>query len=214
MKFRLVICVLLSVGFASCGWDFFTRSTLTPDDIQNNYVSLGSLGQWDIVGNPAAWSMVGGVIRCEGGMGDGWLRSKEQYADFSLRLEYKISPGGNSGVFIRCAADGNPWETGYECQISNEQPPRDALHCTGSLYGYVPVNPRPDESPDVWHTYEIVCKNKRIIVIVDGRKTVDVDQDNVDAIKDKPLSGYIGLQDAHSPEGHYVEFRNIQIRVL
>ncbi|GIS60593.1 MAG: hypothetical protein CM1200mP2_28180 [Planctomycetaceae bacterium] len=38
---------------------------------------------------------------------------------------------------------------------------------------------------------------------VDQRKT-----------KKKPLTGYIGLQDSHSPKGHYIQYRNIRIKTL
>jgi len=36
----------------------------------------------------------------------------------------------------------------------------------------------------------------------------------IEKAKDKPLEGFIGLQDSHSPKGHYVEYRNIKIKVL
>lgn len=211
----IVVCLLLVMG--SCSWVDLSPSRITVDDIQAKYVTLFNgkdLNNWIIMGSPEGWKVVDGVIRSEGGKGGNWLRSAREYENFILNLEYKVSPGGNSGVFIRCAEEGNPWETGYECQISNEQPPRDALHCTGSLYGYVAADPRPDESPDVWHRYEILCKHNRILVMVDGQKTVDVNQCKIASLKNKPLRGYIGLQDAHAGEGTAVEFRNIRVREL
>lgn len=210
-----VISLVLMISLSSCSW--FRSEDLQPEYPEQPEVMLfdgNDLDQWDIMGNPAGWMIVDGVLRSEGGKGGNWIKTKNQYSDFVLNLDYRISPGGNSGVFIRCAEEGNPWETGYECQISNEQPPRDPLHCTGSLYGYVPADPRPDEAPSVWHHYEIICKGARIIVYVNGIKTVDVDQSETAGIQNKPLSGFVGLQDAHSPEGHWVEFRNITIREL
>ncbi|MBN2326758.1 MAG: DUF1080 domain-containing protein [Candidatus Omnitrophica bacterium] len=215
IRFSVVFGLLLC--FVSCSWFDFSSSKVTVNDIQNPYVSMlngDDLGEWVVMGSREGWSIQDGVIHSEGGRGGNWLRSVREYSDFSLILDYKVSPGGNSGVFIRCAEEGNPWETGYECQISNEQPPRDELHCTGTLYGYVKANPRPDETPDQWHTYEIVCKKNRILVFVDGVNTVDVDQSQVENIKDKPLQGYIGLQDSHTEEGHYIEYRNIRLREL
>lgn len=212
----LWVCVLV-LSLSGCSLFDFSRSKVVVKDVQNPYVSLfngKNLEGWVVMGKSEGWSVVDGVIRSEGGKGGEWLRSQNEYGDFSLTLEYKVSPGGNSGVFLRCASQGNPWETGYECQISNEQPPRDDLHCTGTLYGYVQASPRPDETPDVWHTYEILCKGSRIIVFVDGRKTVDVDQSKVEAIQAKPLIGYIGLQDSHTGEGCSIEYRNISIRQL
>lgn len=177
---------------------------------------MGSdLSQFDVVGAAEGFAITEeGVLRSEGGLGGDWLRSTEQYSDFVIHVEWRISPGGNSGVFIRSAAEGAPWETGHECQISNEQPPRDALHCTGTLYGTVAASPRPDETPEIWRTYEIHCVGSRITVIVDDTRTVDVDATAVEAIGDKPLVGHIGLQDSHTGEGYWVEYRNVWIKEL
>lgn len=170
------------------------------------------LSHWDIVGKPAGWEVRDGVIHSDGGKGGNWIRSKKQYSDFILKLDWMISPGGNSGVFIRCARTGRSSVTGMECQITNH--PRDDKHCTGSLYRYVAANPRPDESPNVWHTYEIACIGEHITVKVDGVKTVDVRLSDVEEIRDKPLTGYIGIQDSHTGPGKWVKFRNIRIKEL
>lgn len=207
----LIVPIILTL--ASCTW--FQREKRIVLDQPFYPLSDRSISEhWVIMGNADGWSYSNGIIRSEGGRGGDWLRSRRTYSDFVLRLEYRVAPGGNSGVFIRCREDGNPWETGYECQISNEQPPRDELHCTGSLYGYVPVIQRPDESPNVWHRYEILCKGTRIMVFVNGIKTVDVDQNEMESTRNKPLSGYIGLQDSHTEAGKWVEFRNVMIREL
>jgi hypothetical protein len=138
------------------------------------------------------------------------MRTEAEYGDFILKLEWRVSEDGNSGVFVRSAEEGNPWETGYEIQISNE--PRDDAHCTGSLYGYASVNPRPDESFDTWHTFEVHCVGGQIKVFSDDVQCIDFDQTTQDTTANKPLTGYIGLQDSHSPEGHYIEYRNIRIK--
>ena len=93
---------------------------------------------------------------------------------------------------------------------------------TPEKHGYAAVKPRPDESADKWHTFEIHCIGPKIKVISDGVTVVDVDQTKLTAPdekgytdpKTKPLHGYIGLQDSHSPAGHYVEYRNIRIKEL
>jgi len=172
------------------------------------------LDGWVVMGKPEGWEVRNGVIRSEGGKGGDWLRSVKQYDDFILMLEWKVSPGGNSGVFVRCTERGNPWETGHEIQISNERPPRDDLHCTGTLYGTVAVNPRPDESPNRWRKFEIACIGRKITVKVDGVQCVVADMDKVTAIKDKPLRGYIGIQDSHTGPGGVIEYRNIFLKEM
>ena len=209
--------MLISWLGMGCSYIPFLGSSVPEEEIRSDYNVLfngGSLSEWVVMGNPEGFQVVNDVIHSDGGKGGNWLRSKKEYADFVLRLEYRVSPGGNSGVFLRCTEQGNPWETGYECQISNEQPPRDDLHCTGSLYGYVAAAPRPDESPEVWHTYEIMCKQKRILVFVDGHRTVNINTDEAPALQNKPASGYIGLQDSHTGEGMWVEYRNIRFMEL
>jgi hypothetical protein len=167
---------------------------------------------WVIMGKKEGWTVTDGVIRSEGATGGKWLRSEKQYGNFVLKVEWRVSKGGNSGVFIRTAERGLPWFTGYEVQITNA--PRDDAHCTGSLYGYVAVKPRPDESADKWHEFEIRCRDNHLTVIADGVTCVDHDQSLSDKTRNKPLKGYVGLQDSHSSTGHYIEYRNVKIKVL
>jgi hypothetical protein len=164
------------------------------------------------MGKKEGWAVKDDVLRSEGGTGGDWLRSEKEYGDYILKLQWRVSKGGNSGVFIRCLTEGNPWITGYEVQISQDV--QDAEHSTGSLYGYVPVNPIPDVTPDEWHTFEIHCIGPKIAVLADGVKCIDADQSQIEAIKDKPLKGHIGLQDSHSAAGHYIEYRDVMIKVL
>lgn len=215
MKLRLLIfSIAVCMASSSCSWLGFGEKEIVANQPLESLFDGNSLNKWVVMGDSAGWSVVDNVIRSEGGKGGNWLRSQREYSDFILRLEFRVSPGGNSGVFIRCTEQANPWETGHECQISNEQPPRDDSHCTGALYGSLPVLKRPDESPEVWRQYEILCKGTRIMVFVDDVKTVDVDQKEVSAIEGKPLKGFIGLQDSHTEAGMWVEYRNIKIREI
>ena len=185
-----------------------------PEDSEDGFVSLFNgkdLAGWHKMGKPEGFAVKDGVIRSESG-GDGfWLRSEKEYKDFILRIEWRVAKGGNAGVFFRSRKEGYPWEPGYEAQISNEG--RNALHCTGSLYGQVPADPRPDETPEVWRAFEVRCHGPFVRVFVDQAPVVDVDQRDVPSIKDFPLSGYVGLQDSHQSTG-WIEYRNIRIKEL
>jgi len=171
-----------------------------------------SLMGFVVMGRESGFSVRDGAIVSEGGQGGLWLRTPRTYADFVLRLEWRITKNGNSGVFVRAAEALEPWITGHEIQISNE--PRGDLHCTGSLYGTVAAHPRPDEAEEKWHEIEILCDGPRITVAVDGTTTVDVAQDDVPAIASKPRSGFIGLQDSHAGPGSLVAFRNVRVKEL
>lgn len=165
-----------------------------------------------IKGRRASWKIVDGVIHA--GPGGDRLMSRATYRDFVLRLEWKVSTNGNSGVFVRVpsADDNTPWVSGFEVQISNA--PRDDAHCTGSLYGVVGVSPRPDETADVWHTYEITCRGGRVTVVADGVRCIDARAADHAAMRTRPREGYIGLQDAHAGAGSTIEYRNIRIQAL
>ena len=178
------------------------------------------LDGWVVMGKESGWRAKDGVIRSEGATDGGWLRTRKKYSDFIFKVDWKVSEGGNAGVYIKAAQEGKPWLTGYEIQISNA--PRNNLHCTGALYEYVAVNPRPDESPDIWHTFEIHCVGTRIKIIADGVNIVDVDEDEIPQPKTvgytdpkrKPNPGYLGLQDSHAPKGNYIEYRNVLLKEI
>jgi len=170
------------------------------------------LSGWVLMGDAKGWKVVDGVIHSDAGNNGQWLRSEKEYVDFVLKVEWKVSEGGNSGVFIRAKKEDAPWVTGYEIQISN--PKQDESHCTGSLYSYVPVKKRPDESADKWHTFEITCQGSMIRIVSDGVECINYDQATGEKTKDKPVKGFIGLQDAHAAAGNTIEYRNIRIKEL
>jgi hypothetical protein len=173
------------------------------------------LAGWWIRGNDEDFEIVDGIIRSDTGDGGQLMYyTAQEFGDFELVVEWRVAPGGNSGVFIRAPKDGWPWETAYEVQISNEQPPRDDSHCTGSLYGYTAVDPRPDETPEQWREYVITCKGPNVKVKVDGTEVVNFDQTTQENTRDKPLKGYIGVQDSHGPEGTWIEYRTIKVKPL
>lgn len=144
----------------------------------------------------------------------GDLYTRAEYGNYVLRFDYMLSPVGNSGVFVRAETE-SPSERGFEVQLLAPWTPyRDDLHCTGSLYGHVPVVSRPDESTEVWHTMEIVLDRDTVIVSVDGRVTTWARTEWVDSLADKSLRGRIGFQGNHSDPEQWVRFRNVRIRDL
>ena len=58
-----------------------------------------NLNQWDPIGN-ANWRLVNGIVQAD--LGNGYLVSKEDFADFDLRAEFWVDATANSGIFIRC----------------------------------------------------------------------------------------------------------------
>lgn len=182
---------------------------------KDGFVSLfngKNLDGWTVYDNPQGFTVKDGLIRSASGTGAGWLRTVRPYSDFVLKVEWRTNKNGNSGVFVRAPHSPDPWITGMEIQISNE--PRDEKHCTGSIYGCVGVDPRPDETADKWHSFEISCIGNKVAILADGVQVVQADANSAPELKNKPLSGYIGLQDSHNPGDTWIEFRAIRIKDL
>jgi hypothetical protein len=169
--------------------------------------------------NLDGWEEADGFVIDDGtiltrGAKAGDLYTEAEYGNYVLRFDYMLSPVGNSGVFVR-AEPGQPLETGFEVQLLAPWTPyRDDLHCTGSLYGHVPVTSRPDESTEVWHSMEIVLDRDTVIVSVDGKVTTWARTEWVEGLSEKNPRGRIGFQGNHSDPEQWVRFRNVRIRDL
>src|SRR4051812_11679529 len=88
---------------------------------EEGFVSLFNgkdLTGWVVKGKKEGWKVQDGILHSDGAMGGDWIRSEKEYGDFIYKVDWKISKGGNSGVFIRVTDEGAPWQTGYEVQIS------------------------------------------------------------------------------------------------
>lgn len=153
--------------------------------------------------------------------GGGWLTSDKEYADFILRLEYRIPAGGNSGVGIRYPSVGDPAHVGMEIQILDDDSPQyrnlKAAQYNGGIYYQSPPKSRAARPPGEWNSYEVRCQGPRIEVRLNGVVIQDV---NVEEFKtgeggykplaERPRRGFIGMQS----HGHRVDFRNVEIKEL
>jgi len=163
------------------------------------------------------WVARDGVIVCRG-KGFGFLRYKErEFDDFTLRLEFKMAPGCNSGLGIR-TTEFDPKESratrpsfySYEIQLFDDAGKPPTAHSTGSLYRYVAPKASAIKPAGEWNTIEITCDGPRIRVVLNDTLIQDVDQREFEALRDKPLRGYICLQN----HGGNIEFRSIEVREL
>jgi hypothetical protein len=158
-----------------------------------------NLDAFNTVGN-ANWKIVDGVVQADGGMG-GYLVTKQPYGDFEIKAEFWVDEKANSGIFIRCA---NPQmlgaDTCYEVNIFDTRP--DPTYGTGAIVD-VAKPATALKAGGKWNTYEIRAEGSRMIVTLNGVRTVDV-QDT------KHARGPIGLQYGAG----VVKFRNVQIRPL
>jgi hypothetical protein len=143
---------------------------------------------------PDGWEIVDGTMHGSGGGGD--IMTKDQYADFDLQLQWKISKGGNSGIIYRVRqGDQASYFSGPEYQILDDVSAAD----------------KDDTDKDD------TDKDDTDKVDTDKVDTDKVDTDKVDADKvdERHVAGalyglYAGSQEAAKPAG---EWNSARIRI-
>ncbi len=144
---------------------------------------------------------------------DAYLWSEQKYKDFVLDLEYAYPPGGNSGVFFRVGDRDNPVSTGIEAQILDSSTKEGPLgpHDHGGIIGTAAASANMSQPPHHWNRMVVTCIGSHLQVELNGRQIIDTQLDQ-GAVKDRPLEGYIGLQDHGEPNN--IKFRDIRIREI
>lgn len=163
-----------------------------------------------------------GVIVCppEGG---GNLFTVKEYADFVLRLEWRLWEGGNNGIGIRAPLSGDVAYSGMEIQVLDDEAevyqkmPIKPTQYTGSIYDVFPAKPGHVKRNGVWNEYEIAADKRHVKVRLNGATVCDA---NLDDVKDPAVlkkhpgllnrSGRIGLLG----HGTRVEFKNLRVKEL
>lgn len=175
-------------------------------------------GWKQVGGKDGVWAAEDGMLVCKSS-GGGWLSTDKAFGDFTLRLEYRMQEGGNSGVFIRAPHKGNPWIEGMEIQLLDDSHAKyknlKPYQYTGSVYGVVPPRKSAVKPAGQWNRIEITARGRQVTVIVNGEKVVETDLgEHKAAENDHPgitrKDGFIGLQ-SHDDR---IEFRNIEIQEL
>lgn len=184
---------------------------LTPEEKTEGWVPLfdgRSFEGWTTLGAGwGVWSIDGGTIHCAGGYSP-WLRTVQTYDSFVLRLEFRISSGGNSGVFFRAPLEARASRFGMEMQIRGVRRPTTNTDTTGAIYAA--LAPREDASldPGEWNRVEIDCRGPRVKITINDKVVQDFDMSKEPKLKARLQKGCIGLQD----HGDEVAFRRIRIR--
>ena len=177
---------------------------------------------WQVApgGKKEVWTVDNGLLVTKSG-GGGYLMTDKEYSDFEIRLDFKMSEGGNSGVGLRAPLEGDPAYTGMEIQLLDDVWHKEHLkdlkpvQLTGSIYGVVPPSKDALKPVGEWNGIDITAKGRQVTVVLNGVTTVDANlDDHKDAFKAHPGltrdKGHLGLQ-SHS---NRVEFRKIYVKDL
>lgn len=178
---------------------------------------------------PDKWKVIDGalVLKPKEGKTGGDIVTDDQYESFELSLEWKISPGGNSGVMYHVVEKyPAPYETGPEYQLlDNKRHPDGRSPLTAAASCYALYAPSRDVTKPVgqWNQTRLIVNGRHVEHWLNGQKVVEYELGSPDwqqrVMKSKfkawpdfgkASKGYIDLQD----HGGEVAFRNIKVRVL
>lgn len=190
---------------------------------------------------PANWVVEDGTLHCKGsGMGEagsedgGDILYNKKFSNFHLKLEWKISEGGNSGIFYLGVEDpkfDKLYYTAPEMQVLDNVNHPDAKlgidgnRQAGSLYDLIPAVPQNAKPFGEWNEVEIICFKGTVVHRMNGKNVLEYHlwtKEWNDLVADSKFpalnpdwanvakEGYIGLQD----HGDDVWYRNIKIKEL
>lgn len=189
------------------------------DDGYNSIFDGKSLEGW--AGPVDNYEVKNGAIVCKPGKG-GVLYTKEEFADFVLRLEFKVPPGGNNGLAIRYPGKGDAAYDGMtELQVLDNEHPKyaklDPRQYHGSAYAMVPAARGHMRPVGEWNFQEVTAQGSKIKVELNGSVILDTDLAGVKEFmggrphpgKDRK-SGHLGFAGHSDP----VEFRALRVKKL
>ncbi len=160
--------------------------------------------------------------------GDYMMVHTRQWSNFVLALDFKISPGCNSGIFVRTASlKPRPGKdvgyNGIEVQLIDSE--GAGYHDTGAIYDLAKPSRNAMKPAGQWNHIRIRCQDSLIEVVLNGQNVNRLDLDLFTepnkrpdgtahkfdiAYRNHPRLGYIGLQD----HGSDCWFKNIKLLPL
>jgi 3-keto-disaccharide hydrolase len=184
---------------------------------------------WNDVKNPpvepTVWKVEKGILH--GGEPRGsWLMSEEEYGDFILEWEFKLSETGNSGCALRAPMRGDPAFDGMEVQMADFRynPQAKDSELTGGIYRAIAPT-KQVYKPTEWNRYQVSLKGSHLKVVLNGETIQDLnlDEQNQEVkrhdgkpappVKNRPRKGHIGFQELSRGDSP-VQIRNARIKVL
>ena len=240
---KLLFIMMAAFALFSCKSTKTAMNSLSKEEMKDGTILLfdgTTTDMWRSYGKqtfPAGWVIEDGAIKCLGsGKGEagqgGDIITKEKFGNFELTLEWRISEGGNSGIFyLAQEIEGDPiWKSSPEMQVlDNAKHPDskmgvDGNRQAGSLYDLIPAKPQNAKPAGEWNTVKIMVYKGTVVHYQNGVQVLEYHLWTDDWKKmcanskfkdftnfvNTAAEGHIGLQD----HGDDVWYRNIKIRKL
>lgn len=171
-----------------------------------------------------------GAVTCKPDKG-GTIFTEDKYADFAVRLEFKLPPAGNNGLAIRYPGEGHgTWDSFCELQVLDDEHPQynDPEHpkfydlkpeqAHGAVYARVAPHQGYLRPTGQWNYQESTIVGTTVKVELNGYVILETDVAQLDpATFMYPLERFSGRENM---EGHFgfnghsdpVQFRAIRIK--
>ena len=172
-------------------------------------------------GNTKGYVVKDGTIVVEPELGSGNLYTAQEYGDFIMRFEFKLTPGANNGLGIRTPLNVNAAYQGMELQILDNTASKyknlKPYQFHGSIYGVVPAKRGYLKPVGMWNFQEVIANGKQITVKLNGTTIVDAD---ISKVSDpKVIDRHPGLNNekgyiAFCGHGDKLAFRSLRIKIL
>jgi hypothetical protein len=170
---------------------------------------------------PPVWKVIDGAMVRTASGGD--IMSKDEFDAFELLTEYRIAPGGNSGIIYHVTEDDDePGKTGPEVQILDNEKGVETEKA-GFLYGLYHAEVDATKPAGQWNAVRILVTPQRSATWVNGVKYYEYVKHSDDWNRRVARSKFIGFaRFGKSDRGHIdfqdhgaeVAFRNIKIREI
>ena len=173
------------------------------------------------VGLTTGYKVENGVLVCPKETG-GNIYTEKDYADFTLRLEFKLAAGANNGVGIRVPNGAHAASQGMEIQVLDDTAPQykslKPYQFCGAIYSVMAPEQGHLAPVGEWNACEITAKGRKVTVKLNGATVVDADLDKL-AADPAVAKAHPGLSRAAGRIallGHksLVEFRNLRVKEL
>ncbi len=175
---------------------------------------------------PGGWQVEEGAIAFVPGEEGGSIITRKMYDDFALELDWKISEGGNSGIFFLVTEEYDAmWKTGPEVQVLDNEGHADAVdptHRAGANYDLHAPAEEAVKPVGEWNHMRIEVRGDHVEYWLNGVKTVEYEigsEEWEQLVAESKFGaygyaqaeeGHIGLQD----HGDRVWYRDIKILPL